>query len=754
MKSKETTDPRLDEFEQQISRIVALLDEPIEDQTDSHADEREVSYFTRSLVERESLIALVGERGSGKTTLLNAVCSKILRSNEHILLPILRPELMGENEDSLIPLVLGRATEMFEERLAHAINHIDEKELVLQQAVRAGALFSDSAFSTIAAGRSSLSQFAVDTASLFRSRIDIGQSLSALFSLLRTMGGANAKVIIPIDDADLVPGRITRLLADVRILSSCAGVVPIICVSRQDLAENLEADLASSMISAESSVVRRRVEKQIAKTLRPDRTFEPLQLGRGERLSYKPAGETEPLLSILITVFDMLEGVSNSAFAQWLVGNSQLDPIDRSASLRLDWVPDTYRTIHHLYLTARDLRDTFASGHSNSETAFKLRRFLLEILRESPSIEINMHFSSAKNRSLAGSAAWPNVSIFLGASGIWTNVFQNATTRFATRRVLKPSAVVDGAADEIKTQDTKRVRLRPNETSAILLVQSILNTGIFSDSKPGGPLVLGETDISFLQSCKVHGLATDDHFLLLPRAQGFYVDRLFDLWNWATDAGANQTSKSGPIGTVLNRVLVGIEFIWLQGKPVPKKALARSLTTSIETVAALYILHVPTYSGDLDQYSPESAFCHWFETLLPNVFHEALLNPGSLTSLLDVWHATISTQIRSQSGTAASKAIFEKRMVAGRKEGRSKAWLFGYRSVIRLVSQELSLILGEYEKEYLERSGRGSKGREVMESSVALSELANKYQFATRRTVEADAQETTIRRVLDQLRAQ
>ena len=310
--------------------------------------------------ENSQLIGVVGERGSGKTTLMHSVCAAAQVNGEWIVLPILRPEVMPASESVLVAVVgqLARLTVAQPGLFSGKEAHLEELEQLAQSVLRAALYIGRESIAEVLAQSGSLGQFAADSASvLFRGSTfvyDLQRVVSRLLEVTGRLG-----VVVGIDDIDLIPGRLSQLLSDVRLLGACPGILPILCLSWNDLRGNLRAEMARIYPSLDPDSLERNVTQQVMKTMRPDRIFEPLQLPRNRRLDFIPIDADVSLEAVLRELFSVMSGPNREPLGEWLAGQVGTD--ERHA-LGFAWLPDTFRGLEHLYYAAQSLTQALRAG--------------------------------------------------------------------------------------------------------------------------------------------------------------------------------------------------------------------------------------------------------------------------------------------------------------------------------------------------------------------------------------------------------
>ena len=387
---------------------------------------------------------------------------------------------------------------------------------------------------------------------------------------------------------------------------------------------------------------------------------------------------------------------------------------------------------------------------------------VISVSREAAGLDVDLEIQSGGDSggtpNLVAVADWPPITMGVQSTSGWVRIFQNPGTRILVRESARPIATQQLPGFPGQAESPSRRNLSIREISAALLVQSLLSTSIFEDPPPAGPLALIGNSCAFLQSVRIIGLNTDDSFFFVPPSSGIvYVDRWKRTWNWVTRESARQGEGGSPAENVLSNICAGVVHLWYNGQSIGDMEPGVALRAAFDQASRLYVDLTGTV-GPEDQWkwNPALAYCEWYESLLPSSFHEALLTSDTLNWLIETWQAALSSGSRAEATKRKLQDEFRRRLevdASGNKAPhRSKVWMYGYRTLIGNIDPELSILLKEYEKEYVERGGRGSKGRDAVEESVSIVESTNRYRFASHKTVESIADEELLRRVLAQLR--
>lgn len=731
------------------------------------------SFFYKStLLEGDSLISILGPRGSGKTTLLAALCRSLVEKRRDIVLPIIRPELF-DGTDSLIAIVLANISgQMVASQLDAKSGPGTPSEGMppaadwLAKASRSAALSTEAAISALLNSRESMGQYAVDSAVLLRERGGLGLALHGLFGELRSTGGRNGRaIVVPVDDADLVPGRMLQILSDLRLLSSIPGVVPIICADRHDLHRALLSEVSQqfgrTLTDEDGHLI---VEQQIAKTIRPDRILEPIQVGRRDRLNFTPLGQKEPLGDVLRRLSQTIQAQSIRPFAleSWLNDADSTDELIEP--MALDWLPETPRGLEHLWYVTAELEGALSSKAGGVLAGPQLRRFVDEATRKSPSVRIKLDVSDLRpgrgRRHLLANGRWPRVSLGVATIGGWRPVADTSTTRLLIRQIAHVVGSVELEQVPTDSDSPSSVQLDRDAVSATLLTQDLLGSDLFATPRPTSNTKIGASNFAWLQAATIAGRRTDDYFIMLPESSGFYVERVARAWNWICERShSHRDDGTGTEGLISDAVFATAVY-WLNGD---RSVLSRSrrrqpLDEVLELATREYLARVPRFNDRFETFDVDSAFCEWYELYLPFAFHSCLLGESALETAIELWQAALSTSGRTRVAVSTLRDELARRIYGGKTgtprgtRGSTNIWTFGYKELAQNLSSELARHIAGFESEFIERTGRGSFAKDAIEEGVEIENSSSKYVFRRNKTTEGRAEEQLIRSVLEQLR--
>lgn len=270
-----------------------------------------------------SVVAICGERGAGKTTILEQVCHRLGESAD-LVLPTIRPEFFSAN-DSVLGLALAHLRRILETRRPDILqkNLSDEATVgvYLNRLLRRASIIGDRDLYDERHRGHSLEEIAED----FVRSASVGSSFAgqwcelASFILRELKNGgveqAHGRVpalIVSVDDADLAPEVLPRVLVDLRLMTAVPQVICLVCIdlaeARRALSEHYLRNYSHLMgvagsLGGKGTPIYSVVESQLSKAVPPQWRTTIQELTVDERLKFAPLEATDaaPLLSVLNT---------------------------------------------------------------------------------------------------------------------------------------------------------------------------------------------------------------------------------------------------------------------------------------------------------------------------------------------------------------------------------------------------------------------------------------------------------------------
>lgn len=695
-----------------------------------------VERFRRSsALEGDELISIVGSRGSGKTTLLAAACARLLAEDRALVLPIIRPEHFRAT-DSLTTVIVAGLSDLFSGTTGGQVgdepNKRSDVQLALHRTLRAAALATVALGDSLASRSESLSQYALDVMGVIQSRDELIPSLRELVKTIRNdMGGANfAPIVLPIDDIDLIPGRAAEVLSELRQLSSVGGLIPIITFNRADLQRNVEADLSrASGGSANRSAISNLAQQQIEKTVRPALTVEPTVIASHLRTHFKPVGEAKSLNDLLAEVTHRLDagGSSSRGLMDWI--NSAAETRSRSNIHGAAWLPETPRRLETLWSVLRQLANALNDQSPTAGTW--LKRLTETIGGPSPQYDlVNLDVSETRYESdrvlFEATARWPRVELYTDPNVRRRPRITAPAVRIDFRMFLEPLLEY---GDQEDNEPAMRRRIDPMPTSALLMLDSIFQLEAFEGSRPTAPGSLQPFDYWGLQVVRLLGEPTDDRFFAMPITRGaVHFERSRTAWN-AIARGLSLPGGTQP-PSIVAAYIHAVSNVWLDGDLA--SARAGDLHDEFAAVTERYIAISDslTSAGDFYRnYSPDRAFCRWYEECLPFALHELLLPEESTEDLVGRWFAAATRNSQGEMSDAAQSELresFRGRIDRGVSDSNrataAGSWFFGYTPVLQLIDAELSDAVSHHRERYQTLKRKAKLGRSLASGVVTHAE--------------------------------
>ena len=751
-----------------VGAIIELLHTLAQDRPAPEPAARAFERFRdNSALEGDGLISIVGPRGSGKTTLLAATCVELLASEHAIVLPIIRPEIFRVT-DSLTTIIVASLAELLSDALDARDPQFSREsadvQLAVHRTLRAAALSTAALGDSLARRSDSLSQYALDVVGVIQSRDELVPSLRALVSMARQelCQTGPVPIVIPIDDADLVPGRAAEVLSDLRQLSAVDGLIPIVTFHREDLQRSVEADLSrSSGRGTNDGTVSTLAHQQIEKTIRPALTVEPPTIAPQLRSAFKPVGEDRSLLDLLAEVLNSLdEGrVTARRLLEWVgsAASSRTHTNIHGAA----WLPETPRQLETLWRILRQLANSLADQAPTTGTWLKR---LVETIGASSPAQFRMNLDIIETRfenrlvRVEASTRWSRVDLYTDPQVTRRTRVSSPIVRIDFRPFLEP--VMRITEDNDTSSAVARQRVEPMATASILMLDSIFQMAAFDGNRPHAPGLFRDFDYWALQGIRLLGEATDDRFFAMPWTRGaVQFERSRVAWNHLT------RSVSVPTGTgaftFVARYMNAVERIWLDGE-IAEAVRSTEFNDSFMRLTERYIaisdaIYLPAEL--FRNYSPELAFCRWYENSLPFVFHDLLLPDQLADEVVGDWYAAVTREARE--GVAdttqselrdAFRTRIDKSVSEVNRANPTGVWFYGYTSLLRAIDAELANSVSHHRDKYHALKRKAKLGRSLASGTVVRGEARSSRWGEGPATTAGDFELELILQTVDRLR--
>lgn len=779
---------------QDLARVaISLIHRSVEPEFKEKDARDEAEYFHQaSTIEGDSIVAIVGPRGSGKTTLLSTICRMLLSGEQEIVLPIVRPESF-RSTDSLISVFVGHLRELiaitvaridgdsvFAQAKEASRTEIDgaspdnriaqrarkEVSLLLQKVSRSAALSAPRTIEILGRQADSLSQYALDAVGLIRYSDELVPSLRSLVAATRDLMGRSrtCTIIVPLDDADLVPHRTSEILSDLRTISALPNVVPIICVDSDDLHSHLEADLRRDYGQGiRDNHITNLARQQISKTIKPSNAIAPPYFRHERRMRFSPLGESTTLNELLrdiLRALDSSEGASQSVI-DWITQAKPPSLLNRVTGSA--WLPDNPRALENLWRVSKELKRAL-DERSAWSVGPMLSRWLDVIVATSiVNLRTDVETVDFTDETLSVDAAVdvePDVHLQIVSSGPWQTVVDTALLRIRARRFSRVALAVLAETRD-KDSSPKPRDLGPEAASSFLLVQDVLRLGAFNRPRPQPPQDIDERDFFYLQSVEMLGQETDDLFFSLPRSAGaVQIERARSIWNSLIESSnAPHGDEQEHLSAFAKLYITLTIFSWLRGTDVREVSVMEvpTLGLLIEMAGRRYLEKIDNsdISSEDDLLDESRAYIKWFEVTLPCVFHQLIFGGTELEEGISSWLRFLSIGNRSTAGIDELRSFLrersEKNVTPANRAGNDGLWMCGYIPLLENIDSELRRTLESLEPEYQKRRSRGALGKRPTSDSVALGE-SESYSYSEVPSAEGVAERELISSVLAQLR--
>jgi hypothetical protein len=499
---------------------------------------------------RYRVLTISGTRGAGKTTLLEAFASSLSTRPDTIVLPPLQPEMFGP-VDSVFSVVLARLRALIGRDApsgALADTQIEVPTLntkynlaqALDSLLRSAALVQDRTATADTIG-SSLNQYSSD----FVTQVLAGEEFTVLWDAtikacaetLGRNGDRPPAIVIPIDDPDLAPELLAKILRDIRVIAKTPYVVVCVCLDLSEARTVLSADYVKSLgINLTPDAAYSIVEAQLSKALPAQLRVNLGELSLAERLAFTPLELERPSLGELLSQLEV-----EVPHAEFRVGDLFWLPDDRGGQGRpspyADCLPAIPRDLEHLHHAVYALRSGEAGDDGMPDSA-AIGSLLVESAIRSgfrrapiPGLEVER---LVRVERAATEDELPRLKIdFSGLDYLRESPPEGLTVRpdasrpefvieFRSLGILK-AFVSDSGDDE---QD--KHLLHPSLSLALLLAREFTNYGeLFQEDVSGGEPISGGGRNHVL-NLREGSTGADRYFLVLPRWRTFYDYFAFD----------------------------------------------------------------------------------------------------------------------------------------------------------------------------------------------------------------------------------
>jgi hypothetical protein len=684
-------------------------------------------------------LVIMGERGTGKSTLLVSLIAELMREGIDLVLPIMRPELFGDNDSvvsSFLASLWGRLSPPIAEGIeASAVGTLGTERAdagdirvnteilrLLAETARAQATSS----TTLAALENATDgpvDFAQDSISVSRSRVRLSRQITRLTKELCLPGGGQSDrlIIVPIDDPDLAPSHVRQILKDLRVLGSVPGIVPVACLCSGDLAAAWNNDAEARWGQVDARRAAHNFEQEILKIF-PFRSRFILEPPTArQRLAFAPVTRTD---SLAVKIRELRSAVETSQGVKW--------PVDEALTYAIpkfgipNPLPDNPRSLLQLW---ESLDTLTTSGTSVPWTTIITLRRMLDLLservrtwsapsRKSSLYEIGGEFTGddGPDRQFRHeiTISLDNFRLGISASGSFepespdparshsprTEPLGNILLRplHAVRAsMIRPRTSPAGAGSQIARNEASELDdLPPSEIASLLAIQEVAHgSGAFRVY--GDTLFLGQAEWRFLQKVTLGRLATDDIFVLMPEATTLAeILRAATLWNELVKHSKETISTDQLLATAISAACAFAECETSLYRPVDYE-------TALKSATRVYLQNRGLFN------STSSAFCDWYERDLPFQWHTAFFNGERIRAFSSRHHETVTGRAVSSETAMEPVVAFDarlKRIVDGIDEphvAEERCWVSGYFDVAATLGSRWLSELGALDTRWRDR---------------------------------------------------
>lgn len=701
-------------------------------------------------------MGIMGDRGSGKSTLLVTVCAELLRRDQDIVLPIMKPELFSDTDTVLSSFLASLWLHFARSPQEAAQLDLDEGDAddsrrnLLRTIAETARIHAESQTSRAAIEHASEgpTDYADDAVSVARSGVRTAKKLRDLAQQVCVSDAGARLIVVPIDDPDLAASGVAAILRDLRILGSVPGVVPITCFTPSDLSSGWLASKGVERGLEGATRLLYQFQREMEKIF-PYRTrFEIENLGLVQRRSFSPLGSD---LSIGSLLEGLGEAVESEFGAAWPVAEALL--ADNSEQAVPSPLPSNPRMLVQLWDTLEALR----SGPGGRPEVYLALRRLLDVIAEPFSIEMqrdpgdrpySFEFHPDANEILPEfSISLPGVQLGVSARTSWperrqdlANIDIRDLVRFRCP-VRRPGAS--------SSED-----LTPAAVAALLAMQEIaFASGAFNEPEVG--VYAGLAEWTFLQRVTLAGLATDDLFIMLPDAATIReVSMAGRVWN-AFSEEVRADSKDVTTDVPVERILtLGVRAACETVQPHDDWD-TNDYDAAVDRALSIYRSCTRSRSHTGDQ------FLEWFERYLPWQWHSAFFGQGRIRTFCKKYLKAVSQADRIPDALGFAKLAFDQR-VGPILEGadpdellEQHVWLGGYFDVAASLDSKHIASLGSLSGIWLKRVTAHRAGSAAA-GSVSLTK--GRRRFAAYQTPEGDElmriAQDVLRRARDRAREQ
>ncbi|WP_445152408.1 hypothetical protein [Baekduia sp. Peel2402] len=634
------------------------------------------------------VLTIAGGRGTGKTTLLHLLASAVSPRRDLFVLPPLEPEMFGP-ADTILGSTLARLQSQLLKDNPSIMHEATVKVRSLPEPLNVAQaldrLLRHSAFVRDGQGPGAVSPASLEQySSDFARHALAGEgftelwdaTIAAIGRALSTGEGQAPAILVPVDDPDLSPGQLTRILQDIRLLATTPHVVVCVCLDLIEAHRALAASYAQALrVRPDSMGTASVVEAQLAKALPQRFRVSLTELTQRQRLAFTPLEAGRPPLAAILNKIEV--PTANSQFSLGSLFWLHSDADDDMPSPYAKCLPGTARTLESLYfaLAAQAeernwekavrliLESAIEYGLQATPIPGYTARTLLSV--EEPQDDrdrpiLNLDFgplryarSTQDQRVLRIDPERTDRSIEIGSLGRNTYAIATGDSQNETQSAVDPALAL----------------------GMVLAREFSHHADVYREELAGGEPVAGGGP-SFFLNVRVGAFRGDRWFLLLPRWKSFYDYFAFDaIWRQSlTNADAVSMGLDIDPPELLHALVlsflrtVGEVQMARTGTPLTRDEAERTMRPAAREHIAQIWAEVRTCLHDAacSDASAEarSAFLEWTSTFLPMACHPWILPQWLIDEILEARLTMLVAMGRAQARNFELSSILSRRIRA------------------------------------------------------------------------------------------
>lgn len=283
-----------------LDNEVSWLTNRLDELRDSAAPTKEFDTTLLIPSQAPAVLSILGPQGIGKSTTLKYLCDRVAADSERVMTPVVSPERFADG-DTLFGWVLAALNDLMPKDLPEAsddrapargdgLSLLGLADLLRRQEALARSTHQG-ALPAVTANPDELAEgvAAVTAAGL--------HLVTGWVTLLNGLASHVSQVVIPVDDADQVPGLLTTLLRDLRWLTVHPLVAVVVCVNEDMLLQSLLSGTELTEIDRDART--RHAKGVLTKALPRHLRLSVTPVPNSDRPRFVPPNERERLIELL-----------------------------------------------------------------------------------------------------------------------------------------------------------------------------------------------------------------------------------------------------------------------------------------------------------------------------------------------------------------------------------------------------------------------------------------------------------------------